>query len=317
MSNGPPASIARAIQATLAYFDLFDFPLTKEEIFRYLWQAPPVGYADFVEALAGARERWESQFGFFFLPGRQATVEARRRSAVESDQKLRRARILVRLVASVPFVRAIFLSGSVAAQTASRRSDLDWFIITAPGRVWSARFFVNLVLRLFGQRVYASKKSNRVCLCFFVDAEHFDLSPLQSAPPPDIHFAYWLHHMLPLYDPDNYFVKFISANRWTGILLPNYHALTPMVRSSGAAARRSVWKTLWETMWRGAYGELVENQLKAVQLMKLKPSLRAKVKLAASDVVIAPGVIKLHEHDTRAATRKRWTEKLAILGMSV
>ena len=37
----------QSILRTLAYFDLADYPLTKEELFSYLWQSPAVSYGVF------------------------------------------------------------------------------------------------------------------------------------------------------------------------------------------------------------------------------------------------------------------------------
>ena len=43
--------LEQAILRTLIYFDLASFPLTKEELFAFLWQPPAIGYEEFLEKM--------------------------------------------------------------------------------------------------------------------------------------------------------------------------------------------------------------------------------------------------------------------------
>ena len=77
-----------SVVKTLAYFDISGYPLTKEELFEYLWQPPAMGYADFTEQLAGfAPVQIGTKWGYYFLAGREYNVENRRRRQVYSIQK--------------------------------------------------------------------------------------------------------------------------------------------------------------------------------------------------------------------------------------
>ena len=67
--------LRQSIINTLAYFDLADYPLTKEELFSWLWQppdfvkAPPgksaSGYPDFLNAIANLN--LDSKLSYIFL----------------------------------------------------------------------------------------------------------------------------------------------------------------------------------------------------------------------------------------------------------
>ncbi len=325
-----PTPLQQSIQRTLAYFDMFNFPLTKEELFRYLWQAPSTLTYDRFTAELEAEAAVEKTYGYYHLPGKAAIVETRRRSTLVSDRKLKRARLAAWLLHSVPFLKAIFVSSSVAAETAYPQSDIDFFIIAAPARVWIVRLFANLILRTLGLRVYGKKRKNRMCLCFFVDTNHLNLEPYRIEKD-DIHFMYWLSSMLPVYDEKNYFGDFIKANKWVGNYLPNIQLSSKAQPTAGHLklqrwrrdpstslrfARNDSgkvgkwWKKMWEAMWAGAYGDTVEKQAKEVQYMKMKLSLKEKAKLGNNEVVIADGILKLHDNDRRKFYRDKWIQSL-------
>lgn len=297
-----------AILRTLAYFELADFPLTEEELRLYLW-VQTAGVASPPPLLKTWKDsaRIATLSGYYFLPGREELVERRREAMTITELKLRRARRAAKFIRSVPFLRAIFVCNSVGAGRAKPESDIDYFIIAEKKRIWITRFFTNLILRLFGLRTHGEHQRDRICLSFYVDAAHLNLAPWRIADD-DIHFAYWLNQMVPVYDPDNYYEKFLTANDWTKKFLPNFGLPARVISKRSGGRSGKIWKKTWEAMWRGGYGDLIENQAKWFQLAKMKLSLKEKAKLADYGVVITDGVIKLHEHDTRRAYRERWRE---------
>ncbi len=312
--------LEQSIFKTLTYFDLLDFPLTQEELFWYLWVPPRIGYEEFKRMCEHSKEyentNYECQNNYYFLRGRKAIIETRQKAAEETERKLVKARRAAKLIRSIPFLRAIFVCNSVGAGMARPESDIDFFVVAEKKRVWIVRLFTNLVLRCLGLRTYGSHQANRICLSFYVDTAHLDLAPWRVADD-DIHFAYWLNCMTPIYDPENYHDKFVKANHWTENFLPNImnrSGSTPIamqINAEGSVGR--VWKKMWEAMWRGSYGDMIEREAKKLQLTKMKLLLQVKAKLPDHGVVLSDGVIKLHENDTRAAVREKWLEKLKLL----
>ncbi|TAN33559.1 hypothetical protein EPN28_01970 [Patescibacteria group bacterium] len=317
-------ALLESIQKTLAYFDSADYPLTREEVYSFLWtpptpnslvwgQAPAMGFAQFLEILKQVQDdrKVETKFSYYFLPGRAGTVEARRARLAETEKKLKIARRAAKKIRSAPFVKAVFVCNSVGMEQAKEESDIDFFIVAAPRRVWLARFFTNLILRLWGLRVYGQKHKNRVCLSFYADSEHLNLENLRVADD-DIHFAYWIHQMIPIYDPGNYYANFLAANSWTKKYLPNALARFEVVSRLRLRDSRlgKIWKTIWEKMWAGTYGDLIEGQVKALQMARLMFSLKEKAAAGDKSVVISDGILKFHENDTRAKYREEWKLKI-------
>ncbi|MDO8435221.1 MAG: nucleotidyltransferase domain-containing protein, partial [bacterium] len=72
--------------------------------------------------------------------------------------KLRRAQRFAWLFGLLPWVRLVCACGSVAWGTADEESDIDFCIVTKPGRIWSTRFIIAGTLEVFGLRPAAGKK---------------------------------------------------------------------------------------------------------------------------------------------------------------
>ncbi len=82
------------------------------------------------------------------------------------------AKILIKL----PGVLAIFLSGSIAEKKVNKDSDIDFFIITNIGQIFTARFFVSVILKLFG--VLADKAQNhagKICPNHYISIDNLEI----------------------------------------------------------------------------------------------------------------------------------------------
>lgn len=298
----------------MAYARLARLALTREELFRSLW-LPPANllYSDFLWALEQLHVEIENGFVVFLSEDRKI-IKERQRAVAPSELMLRRAKRAVRLVRWVPFLEAIFVCNSVGAETAKAESDIDWFVITTPGRIWFVRAVLNVVLRLAGLRTYGNHEAGRMCLSFFVDRHHLDMAPLRVVPE-DIHFAYWLHQMVPVYDPEEKWIDFIQANAWASVYIPltSEYALRVERDATPFTVSRQIVR-FFEKILARRVGNIFERSAKYVQRTKLRPSLLEKAQCKDQGVVITSGVLKFHEHDTRRALYEAWQIAVKNIG---
>lgn len=292
-----------AILATIVYFDTFDFALTPEEIFMFLWKCQTE-----IEDCYGTLYRLagegviETKDSYYFLPGRSATVKRRQESVIPTESRLRRAKFGACLISWLPFVRAIFVCNSVAAEMAVAKSDIDFFIVTAEKRIWFARFFTNLILKLFRLRTHEGQSAGQICLSFFASEENLDLAPWRVADD-DIYLALWLKQLLPLYDPKQKIYKKIQAeNIWVNEFLPN-HKFELCKLSDKKLNERSLVSSI---------GNWFEKQLKFWQQLALRPELKRQAKDLGVGVVMNDGILKFHSNDAREQIRKTWLEKCNV-----
>lgn len=119
-----------------------------------------------------------------------------------------RAKIIAGLLAICPFVRAVFLNGSVSQGKAMEKSDIDFFIIVRKNRLYSGRFFVTGLVCLTGLRRYGNKIAGRICLNRYQTDDYLIISPQDKK---NAH-----HHSFTiiLWARDDIGKRFISANVW-------------------------------------------------------------------------------------------------------
>jgi len=148
------AALADAIVETVAYSDLFDYPLTIPEIHRYLWGVP-AALSD-IEALLGAGQlspqRLERTGVFYTLPGRSPIVAIRQRRAHAATVLWRQAVAYGAQIARLPFVRMVAVTGALAVDNSDADDDLDYLIVTEPGRLWLCRALVIGLVHLARRR---------------------------------------------------------------------------------------------------------------------------------------------------------------------
>lgn len=299
-------ALEQSILKTVAYFDLFNFPLTPWEIKKYLFApAFPADFSQINGALPELKKKFlDAKEGFYFFKGRIHIVGMRKRRYLIADRKLRRARPYVYLIGSLPFVKAIFICNNLAYRNAPGESDIDLAIITAKGRAWSARFFAAALMKLLCRRPTEKTTRDRICLSFFVDEDNLNLAHL--AYPGDIHFAYWVNQFLPAYDPENYAERFFKANEWTRKILPN---IVPIKSNAAAGGTNFRMKTDLPG------GGMLEKILRKFQTLIMPKKIANAAKLGNTDVVLSDGILKFHTKDRRLAVRQDWEKKLNELSI--
>jgi len=118
-----------------------------------------------------------------------------------------RAEYWARLLGKLPGVAAIFLSGSLASGKATEKSDIDFFILAEPGKIWTARFFIFSVLKSAGKLAKPHHHAGKICPNHFITTDALEIAEK------DHYSAQLFSHALPLYDPKKIFSRFIEKNK--------------------------------------------------------------------------------------------------------
>jgi hypothetical protein len=210
MLQQPVQEMEESILAVLAYFDIFYYPLTLEEIKQFRQNRG--NEADFHNCLKNLISA-----GIVFQTGDLFSVQnnpllAYRRK--EGNQKagnlLAKATNVGRFLQRFPFVRAVGISGSLSKNFADRQADFDFFIITHSNRLWIARTLMHLYkkcMTLFGRQHY-------FCMNYYIDEEALTLDDR------NVFTAIELKTLLPVSGWST-MSKLFASNNWTNEWLPN------------------------------------------------------------------------------------------------
>lgn len=202
--------LQRAVVLTAVYSDLFNYPLTEDELHRYL-VLHPAGCNELGAAVDSLLGRHLERHGdLVCLSGRGELAETRRRREELAERRWDTATRYARWLARVPFVRLVAVCGSQAASNPGEKSDLDFFCVTAAGRLW----FVQICAMVL--RHIAGLFSLRVCPNYFLAIDCLEVDTH------DLFRAREIAQTVPLHGREAY-DAFLEANRWADELLPNRH----------------------------------------------------------------------------------------------
>lgn len=207
---GEPWPAERALLRTLLYYHAFRFPLRLEEL-RRLAERPWAHPEEPEAALAGLVARGlVAREGSLFLVGDPAQAREREAGERAAERVLPRALRRARLIGRFPFVRGVALSGTLSKGVHHPGDDVDFFAITAPGRVWICRTLLMTFKKLF------LLNSHRLfCVNYLVDQESLTIPERNLFTATEIA---WLRPALGARALD----AFLAANRWVEERLPNW-----------------------------------------------------------------------------------------------
>lgn len=198
----------------IIYGDIFDYPPTMEEIWRYCplpltreelsQRLDHSGPSNPSARLVGCRD------GFYYLNGREEIVELRQRRKQSSLEIWKRARKVAGRIQYVPFIRAMAITGSLPTDNADDDGDPDFLVITARNRIWTVFFFLGSIQKLTSIQT--------LCPNFYISEEDLGIAPR------DFYNARELTQAIPLMGPD-LFDRFLQANDWVADYVPNYQRI--------------------------------------------------------------------------------------------
>ena len=292
--NAVPTTLTlleQAIWRTVAYVDLFDYPLTAVEIHRYL-DGVPATASEVAKTLVGSpalADHLRYTDGFFYLPGREEIIEIRHERRQRAQQLWPEAVRYGRILARLPFVRMVAVTGSLAMNNAGEQADIDYFVVTENGRLWLARALVIGIVRL------AARRGIMLCPNYFVAESALAL------PERNVYTAREIVQMVPLFGYDVYH-QLRQHNSWVSRFLPNANGL-PLVQIP--EPEPDPWpQTVAELPLRTPLGAWLERWEQQRKIDKLSMQQNGSGE-SCFTAVICKGHFQAHQRRTLAAYQHR------------
>ncbi len=292
----PPRLSARewALLATVVYADLFDSPLPIEQAQRACFGVS-LDEAEIRRLARGpglAPHVTLDPSGFLVLAGRERLLDAIPEREALTVQLLDRNRAILSSLSSLPFVRALVISGGVAHRNPGRRPDVDFFAVTARGRAYTAYTMLFLATKLTGTRQV-------ICPNYLVEE-----SELAIAYHHDLFTAHQLVSAVPFSGQGTYEALCRANEDWIKRFFPSF-----VPRDGGESPPPSAWQWVGELALAPA-APAVEGLLRLAWRFRLR---RRAASAVHSDVVLATGILKLHLSDYRLRVLDRFGKRLDVL----
>lgn len=252
--------ILQSVFHTLAYADVFDYPLSAHEVYRYL-ASTKASFEEVAQALTDGT-RFTRVGDYFTLRGREGIVETRKQRAEIAARLWVKAARYGRIIASLPFVRMVAVTGSLSMNNTDEDKDVDYMIVTAPNRLWTCRALSLLIARL------ASLEGVSLCPNYLVTTNALMLTERS------LYVAHELAQMIPLSGMDIYQEMF-RLNDWIYEHLPNVKGAPELVLGVKQKNRRSFVQRMLERLFNlplGSWFEQWERNRKIAKLTREQSS---------------------------------------------
>jgi hypothetical protein len=197
------------ILKTLAYFDVFHYPLTNEEIKDFCTLQSSQDLIDEQLQQLVEEEIVYKLDEFYSLQDNLFLAVRRHNGNKKAKEEMTKALKASAILYKFPFVEGLALSGSLSKNYADENSDIDFFIITKANRLWIARtlthVFYKFALMMGRQRLF--------CMNYYVDEKGLEIEEK------NIFTAMEIVTLIPV-QGSGHVKSFINTNNWAKEYFP-------------------------------------------------------------------------------------------------
>lgn len=307
--------LEKSILKTVSFFDVFSYPLTASEIWKWLYK-PQQNYSlfDIKECLDKSsvlNDKLECREGFYSILGRESIHLKRKHNNNLAERKFRKVVYLARVYRFIPFVRMMAVCNSLGYSNAREKSDIDLFIIARRRTIWLARLFTILVVKILHMRPTEENKQDAFCLSFFIDENYLDIENSRMGSE-DIYYPYWVSNLIPIYDPDGLYKKFLEANKWYKKYLPNAYPNQFSKEVHPTWLSKTFNHILYLIFYPPVLRRVTYNFYRKIQVKIIGRNLKALINIDTR-VIVNERMLKFYSNDNRELFAKRWKDTVREL----
>lgn len=238
---------------TLLYFSIFSYPLTKDEIYTFSNLENEMSLEAELSELIENKIIFKIE-DYYLCLEEESLVKRRTLGNKMASQVFPKAEKVSKFIAKFPFVEGVGISGSLSKGYHDENSDIDFFIITTPQRLWVARTILVLYKKLF---LLNSRK--HFCVNYFISSDMLEIAEKNKFT------ATELVTLIPMYGKE-VFRAFYSKNNWTQKYYPHYDSIA---REIGTVNKPLLSKIVEATL-KTSLGVLIEPILLKLTYYKWK-----------------------------------------------
>jgi len=242
---------------TILYFSIFRYPLKIDEIHSY------TNYESLSDTEKELHHLIEEKIlikvdEFYVYGSDLDSVTKRLRGNLQAKKALLKAQERSKFISKFPYVEAVGISGSLSKGYFNLDSDIDFFIITKPDKLWICRTLLMLYKKVF---LFNSRKY--FCINYFVSANQLEIEEKNRFT------ATEMKTLLPMQGKAA-FEDFYQKNNW---VLDYFTKFTPDLASVPTIEKPRTRKAI-EFLFDNNLGEIIDNGFKKITLKTWKFKFR-------------------------------------------
>ncbi len=251
------------ILKTLAYFDIFQYPLRVEEIQLFHGQNSRIEIIN-----EGIRSLTADKIIFrideFYSLHDDISLTAGRRQGNElANEQMKTVHKAAKILSWFPYVRGLAISGSLSKNFANNKTDIDFFIITSANRLWIAR----TCMHLFKKITFLAGRQHWFCMNYYVDGTALEIEEK------NVYTAMEIITLLPMFGKVA-LQDFLNANKWVKDHFPCSSTLV----TETAILKDGFFKRVFEKIFNNNMGEWLDNLLMKITDKRWKKKLVKNLK---------------------------------------
>ena len=211
MTNLKHTIVEDSVLKTLKYFDYFSFPLTLNELHKYL---DTVCSREELKQTLDKMVAHKSIFmtnNIYLISNTIEKIDRKLKGKIEAEKRIKRAKLIAKLINFFPFVRSVSISGSLSKMYADKNSDIDFFITTNNSNLWTCRTMLHILKKIS----FLFNLQHSFCMNYFISNKNLIIEEQ------NYFTAVELSTLIPLYGKQDY-IQLMKANNWIHDILPNY-----------------------------------------------------------------------------------------------
>ena len=248
--------IRNSILKVVAYFDIFNYPVSAQEILRYsdsITNKEELAVELEELCVNGCLFKIDEYYCLRDIP---ELIRDRVLNFERAEVLLAKAKIISRFLFRFPFVRAICISGSLSKHVADEKADIDYFIITEANKLWLARSIMHCWKKLS----FITGHQHMYCMNYYIDEMAMIIEEK------NIFTATELVTLMPVCG-NGTLDEFFCSNDWTHKYFPNQ---TTAGKTSAEKNKEPWIKRIIEILFRNRLGDQLDDYLMKLTTIRWK-----------------------------------------------
>ncbi len=154
---------------TILYFSIFKYPLKLDEICKFHPDKDREQISSELDMLMDRNIIYKVE-DFYLSDCDTECIEKRKKGNAMAMEIMWKARERAEFIGKFPFVEGVGVSGSLSKGYYDEKSDIDFFIITKPGRLWVAR-----TLLVLYKKIFLGNSRKYFCVNYFITSDNLEV----------------------------------------------------------------------------------------------------------------------------------------------